>query len=84
MRGGWRGSMGTIGGLTRTYGLQCHFSKPDIEGIPPDISRAETKRIARYFLPYWPKWSIILVCIIVNFRTFVHESSPVFPILKRA
>jgi len=61
-RGGWRGPMGTIGGITRTYGLHRHFAKPGLEGRPPDINRATLGRISRYFRPYWVQWSVILAC----------------------
>jgi len=63
MRGGWRGGIGTTGGLTRTYGLQDHFTKPALEGRPPSLDRAKLKRIGRYFLPYWWSWLVIFVCI---------------------
>lgn len=63
MRGGWRGSMGSVGGLTRTYGLQRHFSRPEMEGKRPQISRAGLKRISRYFRPYWKQWLLIMTCI---------------------
>ena len=63
MLGGWRGSMSTVGGLTRTYGLHRHFTKGGLTGPPPEISRAMLKRIAAYFLPYWLQWIIILLCL---------------------
>ena len=62
MRGGWHGSHGTVGGLTRTYGLGGHFTKEGLKGHPR-ISRGELKRIAQYFLPYWPRWLVIFACI---------------------
>ncbi len=63
MRGGWRGPMGTVGGLTRTYGLQSHFTKPELDGRPPEITRAGLRRISRYFRPYWVQWVVVLACI---------------------
>lgn len=63
MRGGWRGTMGTVGGLTRTYGLQEHFTKPGLEGPPPAMNAATLRRVAGYFRPYRRPWLIILVCI---------------------
>lgn len=63
MRGGWQGAMSTVGGLTRTYGLQDHFTKPGREGPPPRLSRAGLRRIARYFRPYWAQWLVVLLCI---------------------
>jgi ATP-binding cassette subfamily B protein len=65
MRGGWRGSMASTGGLTRTYGLQRHFSRPDREGPAPPITRAGLARIAGYFKPYVRQWALILTCIAV-------------------
>jgi ATP-binding cassette subfamily B protein len=61
--GGWQGPMGTVGGLTRTYGLQNHFTQPGLDGSPPKIRREELKRIYRYFKPYRLQWIVILVCV---------------------
>jgi len=61
--GGWQGLMGSVGGVTRSYGLQWHFSRGLLEGPPPKISRAGLRRISRYFRPYWMKWLVILACI---------------------
>ncbi len=63
MRGGWMGAAGTMGGLTRTYGLRRHFQKGGLEGPPPEISQAILKRILRYFKPYWRLWLVVFVCI---------------------
>jgi len=63
MRGGWHGAMGTVGGLTRTYGLQDHFTKPELDGRPPAITRAGIKRVGGYFRPYLATWVSILACI---------------------
>lgn len=63
MRGGWRGSMGTVGGITRTYGLHNDFGKDEDGGPAPELSRAMLKRIAAYFKPYWKQWAVILGCI---------------------
>jgi len=62
MRGGWHGAHGTVGGLTRTYGLGDHFTREGLKGHRK-ISRDEVKRIARYFIPYWRRWLVILGCI---------------------
>jgi len=62
-RGGWQGPMGAVGGLTRTYGLQDHFTKGPLEGGPPRISKAGLARISRYFRPYWIQWAVILGCV---------------------
>jgi len=62
MRGGWHGSHGTVGGLTRTYGLGDHFTKEGLKGHRR-LSRGELKRIAQYFLPYWRKWLVIIAGI---------------------
>ncbi|MCC7145971.1 MAG: ABC transporter ATP-binding protein [Phycisphaeraceae bacterium] len=64
--GGWRGAMGTVGGITRTYGLQHHFARPDLENPPQDISRALLLRIGRYMWPYGLKWLAILACVLTS------------------
>ena len=84
MRGGWQGSMGTVGGLTRTYGLQDHFTRGGLEGPPPKISRAGLGRIARYFRPYWPQWMIIFACVAVTAGLNVIPPLLVKVILDRA
>jgi ATP-binding cassette subfamily B protein len=61
-RGGWRGPMGTVGGLTRTYGLHRHFQQGD-KPRARNVSRAELRRIARYFKPYWKPWLVVLACV---------------------
>ncbi len=69
MRGGWRGSMGTAGGLTRTYGLQRHFARsegPDQDAPQSRMGIGELKRISRYFKPYLKQWVIIFGCIIFS------------------
>ena len=63
MRGGWRGPMGTVGGITRTYGLQDHFSKGMPEGKPPRLDAAQLRRVAGYLRPYWMSWMVIFGCI---------------------
>ena len=63
MRGGWHGAAGTVGGLTRTYGLHSHFTKDPLEGPPPKISRTGLRRIGGYFRPYWAQWLAILACV---------------------
>ena len=61
--GGWQNPISTVGGITRTYGLQHHFTKDGVEGPPPRLSRASLKRISRYFIPYWRTWAAVLACI---------------------
>jgi len=61
--GGWQSPMSTVGGLTRTYGLQHYFGKEGMEGPPPRLSRASLTRISRYFTPYWRQWAAVLACI---------------------
>lgn len=59
---GMRGSFGTTGGLTRTYGLQRHFSEaPGDQKLK--IERAKVTRIVPYFRPYWKQWVVVLMCI---------------------
>jgi len=66
MEGGWRNPMGTVGGLTRTYGLQQHFTKEGVNGPPPRLTRARLRRIGRYFARYWGLWAVVLACIAVT------------------
>ncbi len=54
--------MSTAGGLTRTYGLQDHFTKPDAE-YDQKIDRAQFRRVAGYFRPYRRLWIITFICI---------------------
>ena len=58
---GMRGSMSTVGGMGRTYGLHRHFERPDSENKP--ITRANLRRVSHYFRPYLKQWLVILVCI---------------------
>jgi ATP-binding cassette subfamily B protein len=55
--------MRTAGGLTRTYGLHRHFSRPDREGGPPGLRGTSLRRIGGYFRPYWRAWVVILACV---------------------
>ncbi|MFA6133478.1 MAG: ABC transporter ATP-binding protein [Phycisphaerae bacterium] len=61
--GVWHGPMGSVGGITRTYGLQDNFSRGGPEGSPPRISRLELRRVLGYLKPYWRQWGLILACI---------------------
>jgi len=61
--GGWRGSMGTVGGLTRTYGLHHHFERPEPEKLRAPLDRAMLARMSAYFRPYWRAWVVILACV---------------------
>jgi ATP-binding cassette subfamily B protein len=63
MRGGWMGSAGTVGGLTRTYGLGGHFEKAGYQGIRPRLTRDVLKRVACYLRPYWIQWIVVFVCV---------------------
>jgi ATP-binding cassette subfamily B protein len=65
MGGGWRGPMSTVGGIPRTFGLQRQFDKDD-RPPPTSIDRATFRRITAYFKPYWGKWLIVVVCILVS------------------
>ena len=84
MRGGWRSSMATVGGLTRTYGLHRHFTKAGPGGRPPKITRAGLNRIGRYFRPYWIQWTVILACICMTAALSVLPPFCVAMILDRA
>lgn len=58
--GGWQGPMSTAGGITRTYGLQDHFSKPGQDKNLPPISSETVRRVRGYFAPYWRSWLVVL------------------------
>ncbi len=60
---GLRGVMSTTGGITRTYGLHRHFSRPDSGRPSGGIRRVTLRRIAAYFKPYWKWWVVILMCV---------------------
>jgi len=66
MNGGWRNPLSTVGGITRTYGLQDHFTKGGPNGPPPRLGRAVLGRIARYFAHYRALWTVVLACIAVT------------------
>ena len=62
---GWQGAERSLGGLSRTFGLQNKNT-----GSPGDahvrFERAQFRRVARYFAPYWRQWLAIFCCIAVN------------------
>lgn len=64
--GGWRGSMSTAGGISRTYGLTRHFERQSDDRRSIPIERARVARIARYFLPYKLQWLAVFCCIAVT------------------
>ncbi len=84
MDGGWRNPLSTVGGLTRTYGLQQHFAKEAMEGPPPKLSRARLRRIGRYFARYWGLWAVVLGCVAVTAGLNVLPPFCVGQILDRA
>lgn len=59
--GGWRGSMGTVGGIPRTYGLQRQFEGTEPSRAP--VTRPILRRAAAYLRPYARQWALILACI---------------------
>lgn len=63
--GGWRGPMGSVGGIPRTYGLQHHYGK---EKPQTAINRDRTtlRRIAACFRPYWASWLLVVLCILLS------------------
>ncbi|NLF30760.1 MAG: ABC transporter ATP-binding protein, partial [Planctomycetes bacterium] len=63
MTRGLRGPMGTVGGLTRTYGLHRHFEEGDRPRPSRKISRDELRRVSGYFRPYALHWLVIVGCI---------------------
>lgn len=84
MRGGWRGGMGTVGGITRTYGLQSHFTRDTHEGPPPRITADRMRRIAQYFRPYLRRWLVVIACLCVSACIQVLPPFCVAAILDRA
>lgn len=84
MNGGWRNPLSTVGGLTRTYGLQNHFTKERPNGPSPRLSRAELRRIGRYFARYWVQWAVVCACIAITASLNVLPPFCVGRILDRA
>ncbi len=60
--GGWMGPERSLGGLSRTFGLN-NSGYGDDRGQAVEIRRAQVGRVARYFAPYWRQWLVIFVCI---------------------
>ncbi|MCS6861343.1 MAG: ABC transporter ATP-binding protein, partial [Abditibacteriales bacterium] len=60
--GGWMGVERSLGGLSRTFGLQ-HLNFGDGKRPPVKIERARLRRVARCFAPYWRQWLLIFACI---------------------
>jgi len=60
--GGWMGVERSLGGLSRTFGLQ-HLNYGDGKQPPVKIERARLRRVAQCFAPYWRQWLLIFVCI---------------------
>jgi len=82
--GGWRGAMGSIGGVGRTFGLERQFGKEKPDKKLPPISLDTLTRIARYLRPYWVQWLVILLCICVSSALGVLPPLCVGLILDRA
>jgi ATP-binding cassette subfamily B protein len=60
--GGWMGPERSLGGLSRTFGLKNQNVRGDREP-PVRIEKAQLRRVARYFAPYWRQWLVIFACI---------------------
>ncbi len=58
--GGWMGVERSLGGMSRTFGLQHQF---DDRRAPVKIERARLRRVARCFAPYWRQWLLIFACV---------------------
>ncbi len=61
--GGWQGSMGTVGGVSRTYGLHKIMdrqSNPDFK-----FDRSILKRVSTYLTPYRWLWAVIITSIAI-------------------
>jgi ATP-binding cassette subfamily B protein len=62
--GGWMGPERSLGGLSRTFGLQNRVVPGgDPSGPPPKIERARLGRVLAYFRPYARQWLLIFGCI---------------------
>lgn len=83
--GGWMGPERSLGGLSRTFGLN-HQSQGDGDNqqAPIKIERARLRRVAPYFTPYWRKWLIIFFCIAATAALGVLPPQCVRGILDRA
>jgi len=75
--------MGTVGGVTRTYGLHRHFTKPELKQRRK-LDRMTLGRIFRYYRPYWKHWVVILTCIVITAGLAVLPPIAVGHILDRA
>lgn len=84
MNGGWRNPLSTVGGITRTYGLQDHFTKEGLDGSPPRLQGAMLRRIGRYFARYWAQWAVVILCIAITAGLNVLPPFCVARILDRA
>ncbi|HZO91616.1 MAG TPA: ABC transporter ATP-binding protein [Chthonomonadaceae bacterium] len=60
--GGWMGPERSLGGLSRTFGLKNQNYGTE-KGQPIRIERAQLRRVAQYFVPYWRQWLVIFACI---------------------
>nr|CAA9267285.1 Efflux ABC transporter, permease/ATP-binding protein [uncultured Armatimonadetes bacterium] len=60
--GGWMGPERSLGGLSRTFGLN-NRNVGSGERQPIRIERDQLRRVAGYFAPYWRQWLVIFACI---------------------
>src|SRR5258707_1118679 len=60
-QGGWMGPERSLGGMSRTFGLQNRSGGTGAPSGP--IERAQLRRVLRQFAPYWPQWTMIFACI---------------------
>lgn len=61
--GGWMGPEGSMGGLSRTFGLNNRDYGGSGKGEQVRIERAQLRRVAGFLAPYWRQWLVIFVCI---------------------
>lgn len=63
MRGGWLGHSRSLGGGGRTFGLGRSIYKEPDEDQDVKLDWPFTKRVLKYFIPYWKKIIIIFICL---------------------
>ncbi|NUP99250.1 MAG: DUF58 domain-containing protein, partial [Armatimonadetes bacterium] len=61
--GGWMGPERTLGGMSRSFGLQRQWEGGGPDRQPIKLERASLRRVVRYLLPYWRQWLVILACV---------------------
>ena len=60
--GGWKGTEGSLGGISRTFGLKNQNLGSD-KGPPIPLDRARLRRILECLAPYRVQWAVIFLCL---------------------